>query len=227
MLLKVYKKEIQKQVSETTHEVCGLQGAISQICEVITNKKPPLSYSSLITKAIKSNSNNKLTLSQIYSWIKENYLYYSTAEPSWQNSIRHNLSLNKCFVKIPRGKDEPGKGGFWSLDESLIGRSGSKRKKKKKKNNLAINNLSNNDINLILNNSNNSDHSNLSSNVVHNNNTIILSNSDEGCIDICQEDFSTQEETVESEIIESELILENVYWESVLDLDHLISIGEL
>ena len=56
----------------------------------------------------------------IYDWIIENFSYFKKADPSWQitfkNSIRHNLSLKKCFKKIARQKDEPGKGGFWTLD---------------------------------------------------------------------------------------------------------------
>ncbi|KAL6425727.1 hypothetical protein ACFW04_009663 [Cataglyphis niger] len=77
--------------------------------------KPPFSYATMICLAMRDN-NNKVSLSNIYAWIRENFLFYKYADPAWQNSIRHNLSLNKCFVKLPRSKDEPGKGGFWKLD---------------------------------------------------------------------------------------------------------------
>jgi hypothetical protein len=65
------------------------------------------------------DNKNKMTLSAIYAWIRENFIYYRIAEPSWQNSIRHNLSLNRCFMKVARSKDEPGKGGFWRLDPAF------------------------------------------------------------------------------------------------------------
>ncbi|XP_047024230.1 forkhead box protein J1-like [Helicoverpa zea] len=80
-----------------------------------SEKKPPYSYSTLICMAMRYN-NDKMTLSAIYSWIRENFKYYRNADPTWQNSIRHNLSLNKVFVKVARSKHEPGKGGFWKLD---------------------------------------------------------------------------------------------------------------
>ncbi|XP_053269987.1 forkhead box protein J1-B [Pleuronectes platessa] len=78
--------------------------------------KPPYSYASLICMAMQASKQPKVTLSTIYNWITANFCYYRHAEPSWQNSIRHNLSLNKCFKKVPRQKDEPGKGGFWQID---------------------------------------------------------------------------------------------------------------
>ncbi|XP_041978250.1 forkhead box protein J1.2-like [Aricia agestis] len=100
-----------------------------------SERKPPYSYSTLICMAMRYN-NDKMTLSAIYSWIRDNFKYYRNADPTWQNSIRHNLSLNKVFVKEARSKHEPGKGGFWKLDLAHL--EGTKRisnrPHKKKKN---------------------------------------------------------------------------------------------
>ncbi|NWT90507.1 FOXJ1 protein, partial [Lanius ludovicianus] len=77
--------------------------------------KPPYSYATLICMAMEASKKPKITLAEICKWISNNFCYYRRADRRWQSAIRHNLCVNKRFIKVPRQKGEPGRGAFWKL----------------------------------------------------------------------------------------------------------------
>lgn len=82
--------------------------------DIMSSDKPPYSYATLIGMSILSHPDKRLTLSSIYQWISDTFRYYKKEDVGWQNSIRHNLSLNKAFIKGEKSKD--GKGHFWCIE---------------------------------------------------------------------------------------------------------------
>ena len=83
-------------------------------------------YASLIALAVENSSDGKLMLQEIYDFVEERLqLLPPEAQEGnsqcWKNSIRHNLSLRSCFVKVPR-KDAGGKklSSWWTLDRGKL-----------------------------------------------------------------------------------------------------------
>lgn len=63
-------------------------------------QKPPYSYISLTAMAIWSSKEKMLPLAEIYRFIADRFPYYRRDTRRWQNSLRHNLSFNDCFIKV-------------------------------------------------------------------------------------------------------------------------------
>lgn len=79
-------------------------------------EKPPYSYIALIVMAIQSSPTRRLTLSEIYQFLQQRFAFFRGSYTGWKNSVRHNLSLNECFIKLPKSMGRPGKGHYWAID---------------------------------------------------------------------------------------------------------------
>ncbi|KAE8747189.1 hypothetical protein FOCC_FOCC006056 [Frankliniella occidentalis] len=102
--------------------------------------KPAYSYSCLIAMALKNSKSGSLPVSDIYSFMCEHFPYFKTAPNGWKNSVRHNLSLNKCFEKIekPAGNGSQRKGCLWAMNPAKIAKMDDEVQKWSRKDPMAI-----------------------------------------------------------------------------------------
>ncbi|CAO1374190.1 unnamed protein product [Diamesa serratosioi] len=135
-----------KKIKETYDTKC--YDYQHNVCE-----KPSFNYAQIIAMALLEEG--RLTLQQICKWIEDKFAYYKLHK-NWNNSIRHNLSLNFFFTKVAREKNDKGKGGYWELamDVSKSARKRIRQRKSKNHNNNLNNNNNNNNNNLNIMNNN-------------------------------------------------------------------------
>ncbi|XP_032999447.1 LOW QUALITY PROTEIN: forkhead box protein O3 [Lacerta agilis] len=99
----------------------GASGAAAapRKCSSRRNAWGNLSYADLITRAIESSPEKRLTLSQIYEWMVRCVPYFkdkgdSNSSAGWKNSIRHNLSLHSRFIRVQN--EGTGKSSWWMIN---------------------------------------------------------------------------------------------------------------
>ncbi|XP_044795451.1 forkhead box protein N1 isoform X6 [Bubalus bubalis] len=108
-------------------------------CSTCTVLPSPPSTSILIFMALKNSKTGSLPVSEIYNFMTEHFPYFKTAPDGWKNSVRHNLSLNKCFEKVEnKSGSSSRKGCLWALNPAKIDKMQEELQKWKRKDPIAV-----------------------------------------------------------------------------------------
>ncbi|XP_074243401.1 forkhead box protein H1 [Saimiri boliviensis] len=87
----------------------------------LRHDKPPYTYLAMIALVIQAAPSRRLKLAQIIRQVQAVFPFFREDYEGWKDSIRHNLSSNRCFRKVPKDPAKPqAKGNFWAVDVSLI-----------------------------------------------------------------------------------------------------------
>ncbi|KAI0749389.1 hypothetical protein C8Q80DRAFT_1074468, partial [Daedaleopsis nitida] len=92
--------------------------SLNALADPPAGQRPGQSIPTLSQLAILGSPLKRLTLQEIYQALEDRFEWFrlNTGDKSWQNSIRHNLSLYKCFRRVAKPITEPGKGSYWVVD---------------------------------------------------------------------------------------------------------------
>ncbi|KAJ6483884.1 hypothetical protein DFH09DRAFT_1054687 [Mycena vulgaris] len=101
----------------------------SLACLPDTDGRPQHTLPVILRCAILGSPRKRLTIREIYAAMEEKYAYYRTAGPTWKQSVRHHLSLNRLFERQPRPATDPGFGSYWTVN--LAAPPGTKRPRKR------------------------------------------------------------------------------------------------
>ncbi|EGO04521.1 hypothetical protein SERLA73DRAFT_68203 [Serpula lacrymans var. lacrymans S7.3] len=106
------------------------------VCLPDTAGRPQHTLPVILRCAILGSPRKRLTIREIYAAMEGKYTYYKTAGPTWKQSVRHHLSLNRLFERQPRPVTDPGFGSYWTVN--LSAPPGTKRPRKRGRPNKII-----------------------------------------------------------------------------------------